>query len=193
MKKEQEQQMHNNTTKTGIVLALIVCATVIVTMVGTYAFLTGGLLRYDEERVEVQTATSKIIFDDGDAGINTQLRFTKSVTKKFKIENTGTMDNTSRMNWVNLTNTYIDGSLTYTLSYATEENGTYTDIVKNQPVPTSNNEITTQLVSGLKVPAGKTYYYNLTITLNYLDGVNQDEDLNAHLTTRFNLDDNNTY
>lgn len=188
MKKEQEQQKQNN-TKTGIILALVVCATVIVTMVGTYAFLTGGLLQYNAEQVQVQTASSKIVFDDGDAGINTKLRFTKSVTKKFKIENTGTLDTISRMNWVNLTNTYVNGSLTYTLSYAEEENGSYKDIVKNQQVPTSTTEVTAPLCSNLKVPAGKTYYYNLTITLNYLDDVNQDEDLNAHLATRFNLDD----
>ena len=95
----------------------------------------------------------------------------------------------SRMNWVNLTNTYVNGSLTYTLSYAEEENGSYKDIVKNQQVPTSTTEVTAPLCSNLKVPAGKTYYYNLTITLNYLDDVNQDDDLNAHLATRFNLDD----
>ena len=71
MKKEQEQQKQNN-TKTGIILALVVCATVIVTMVGTYAFLTGGLLQYNAEQVQVQTASSKIVFDDGDAGINTK-------------------------------------------------------------------------------------------------------------------------
>lgn len=41
----------------------------------------------------------------------------------------------------------------------------------------------------MKIPVGKTYYYNLVITLNYLTEIAQETDIDASFTTRFGLKD----
>ena len=54
-------------------------------------------------------------------------------------------------------------------------------------MPTSTTPVSRPLASELSVPAGKTYYYNLDITLNNLDDVDQTSDLSAQFTTEFNV------
>lgn len=48
---------------------------------------------------------------------------------------------------------------------------------------------TQTLADNLTIPPNTTYYYKLTITLNYLNDVDQTQDLNAILITRFLLEE----
>jgi len=131
-------------------------------------------------------------FSDNDLGLNAELNFGESVTKKFTIENTGTADAKVKMFFEQMINTYIEGSLTYSLFYSETEDGTYTEVVNKTDVPRSQYSSKRILANSLTIPVGKTYYYELVITLNYLSDVNQDDDVNAIFNTKFKVEDINS-
>ena len=83
--------------------------------------------------------------------------------KRFVIENTGSLETSLSLDWDNFVNTYLDRSLSYSLSYSETEDGAYTKIVEETNMPTSATPVSRPLASELSVPAGKTYYYNLDI------------------------------
>ncbi|HBA38011.1 MAG TPA: hypothetical protein DCY94_04760, partial [Firmicutes bacterium] len=114
-------------------------------------------------------------------------------TKKFKIINTGTLEASLSLDWKNLVNTYLNRSLSYNLSYAENESGPYTEIIPETNMPTSGNPIRQAVASELSVPAGDTYYYNLTITLNDLPDLEQDDDLEASFSTEFDVGEPSRY
>ncbi len=164
----------------------------VLTIVGSvsYAYFTamGEVTPMD---AILNTATVSVKFSDNDRGLNAELNFGESVTKKFKIENTGTADAKVKMFFDEMINTYIEGSLTYTLSYSETEEGAYSEIVSKTNVPQSENASKKILANSLTISVGKTYYYSLEITLNVLSDVNQDADLNAIFNTKFKVEDIN--
>ncbi len=176
--------------KTKRTICLVVGIASILTIVGTisYAYFTAtGEMR--PVQATINTATVSARFSDNDTGITGSLFFGESLTKKFTITNTGTAEANVKMYFQGLVNTYLEGSLTYTLSYSETEDGPYTEVVSKTNVPRSEKSATKVLANNLSIPIGKTYYYNLTITLNYLSDVNQDADLNAVFYTNFDLED----
>ncbi len=178
--------------KTKRTICLVVGIASILTIIGTisYAYFTAtGETR--PVQATINTATVSARFADNDTGITEQISFGESLTKKFTITNTGTADANVKMYWQGLVNTFTEESLTYTLSYAESEVGPYTEIVSKTNVPQSKTSAKKLLANLLTIPVGKTYYYNLTVTLNYLNDVNQDEDLNAVFYTNFDLVDRN--
>ncbi len=178
--------------KTKRTICLMVGIASILTIVGTisYAYFTAaGEMR--PVQATINTATVSARFADNDTGITGQLSFGESLTKKFTITNTGTAEANVKMYFQGLVNTYLEESLTYTLSYAETEEGPYTEVVSKTNVPQSKASAKKLLANLLTIPVGKTYYYNLTVTLNYLNDVNQDEDLNAIFYTNFDLVDRN--
>ena len=166
--------------------AVFVAFLTIIVLAGvTYTFFASAVSNTNNEKFSTSTATLSLVFADGDNGISASLNLGESITKKFTIQNTGTKDSYGKINWVDLVNTYTQGSLTWTLEQSTSENGTYTT-VGSGAVPTASSNTTAQLQNGLLVPIGATYYYKLTITLNNLD-VNQNSDLNANMHSKFSL------
>ncbi len=178
--------------RTKRMICLLVAIASVLTIVGSvsYAYFTamGEVTPLD---ATLNTATVSVKFSDNDLGLNAVLNFGESVTKKFTIENTGTADAKVKMFFDEMVNTYNEGSLTYTLSYSETENGTYTEVVSKTNVPQSKNASKKILANSLIIPVGKTYYYNLEITLNYLSDVNQDADINAIFNTKFKVEDIN--
>ena len=178
--------------KTKRTLCLLIGIASILTIVSTvsYAYFTG---MSDAKPIEASLSTARVSakFTDNDNGISGELNFGESITKKFIIENTGTADAYVKMYWVDLINTYLEESLTYTLSYSENEAGPYTEVVNKTNVPQSNNPSKKELANSLTIPYGKTYYYELEITLNYQDLVNQNSDLKAIFNSRFSLEDIN--
>ncbi len=175
--------------KSLLILGVIFIASLVV-LVGsmTYAyFISEGVKR--NQTVDIETGTMEITFSDGDEGMNAELNFGESALKKFAIKNTGTLDVPINIYWENLVNTYLEGSLTYTLSYSEVQSGTYTDIVTDKNVPRVSSPSKRTLASNITIPVGKTYYYNLKVSLNYLDDVNQDEDMNASFSSTFKATD----
>ena len=169
-----------------ILFALIVLLSVTAI---TYAFFTVNVSNDNAQTAEITAGTMALTFSDNDNGINEVLNFGDSVTKKFIIENTGTLDAIAKISWLNLTNTYLEGSLTYTLEYSESPSGPFTKVVKDKNVPVSSTQTTEVLANGMNIPAGKKYYYNLIITLNNLPDVDQTQDINASFNTRFTLEE----
>ncbi len=172
-----------------ILFALIVLLSVTAI---TYAFFTVNVSNDNAQTAEITAGTMALSFSDNDNGINEVLNFGDSVTKKFIIENTGTLDAYAEISWLDLVNTYLKGSLTYTLEYSESTSGPYSKIVNNKNVPTSDIKTTEVLATGISVPAGKKYYYNLIITLNNLPDVDQTADINASFNTRFTLNESDS-
>lgn len=137
------------------------------------------------QTAKLETGTMKLRFADNDNGINASLNFGESVTKKFLIENNGTLEASLSLDWYELVNTYSKDSLTYSLNRVLED-GSYDEIVSSA-VPVSGIPITQALINELSVPAQETYQYDLVVTLNNLDR-DQTDDLNGMLNTRFNVD-----
>lgn len=153
----------------------------------TYAFFSPLGETRTQEAV-ISTGDTKVTFADGDTGITGELVFGQSTTKKFTITNTGTAMSRVNMFWDGLVNAYIEGSLTYTLSYSTDRNREYKVVRKESDVPKSASPTKKILASSLTIPAGATYYYNLTITLNDLEDVNQTANLKAKFYSSFAIE-----
>ena len=158
----------------------------------TFAFFT-STASSKEQDANLTTGVLSLRFADKNNGINATLEFGQSVTKEFIIENTGTVDATARMSWLDLVNTYLAQSLSYNLSYSETYSETGEGYIQartsNDNVPPSAEPSKQDLADGLVVPAGKTYNYRLTITLNYLENQDQTEDLKAKLNTKFMIDE----
>jgi len=175
-------------------LILIVSVLVLVlTLTLSYAFFSSTNDNTKKQEAELKTGTMILRFADNDGGISATLDFGKSVTKDFLIENLGTLDATADMYWRDLTNTYLEQSLTYKLEYKTSPESTeYIEVPVSSPnVPRSEVPTSELLAEGLTIPAKTTYYYRLTITLEHLDNINQTQDINARLSTWFDLKEGN--
>ncbi len=178
--------------RTKRLICLLIAIASVLTIVGSvsYAYFTAiGDTR--KVSATINTGKTMVTFSDNDLGLSAKLGFGESVTKKFTIENKGTTDAIVKLFFDKIINTYIEGSLTYTLSYSETEDGTYTEVVSKTNVPQSENVSKKILANSITIPVGKTYYYNLEITLNYLSDVNQDADINATFNTKFAAEDIN--
>ncbi len=175
----------NEKRKKMIILTICAITLMLASILGTYAYFVSSINNDSRQEAEVDTGTMRLRFADNDEGINAKLMLGESITKKFTLENTGTLDATVSIEWLDMINTYTEGSLTYTLEYSETEEGDYIELVSSTNVPTSSTEFTSTLVPDITIPVGKTYYYNLVITLNNLNDVDQTEDLNASFSTKF--------
>lgn len=159
----------------------------------SYAFFSYIGSDNKNQTLSLKNGIMALRFADNDNGINATMNFGETVTKKFIIENTGTVEASLSLDWYKLINTYKDGSLSYNLTYSENEDGEYKTIIPETNMPTSFRELNQLLAGELSVPAGETYYFNLNVTLNNLLDVNQDADLNATFTTTFSVDNPSKY
>ena len=174
-----------NNRKKIFILGLCAITLMLTSILGTYAYFMSNINNDSRQEAEVDTGTMRLRFADNDEGINAKLMLGESITKKFTLENTGTLDATVSIEWLDMINTYTEGSLTYTLSYSETEDGEYTEIISSTNVPISSTEFTSTLVPDITIPVGITYYYKLVVTLNNLNDIDQTEDLNANFFTKF--------
>lgn len=165
----------------------IIGALTLVGLLTTYAYYQIMGNSENKENISLQAGELRLIFSDGSPGFDKELDFGSSAEKTFTILNDGTLDTVAKINWKNLTNTYLAESLTFSLRQ-TDDEGIETEIITNKSVPKSDTPITTELANGLEIPAKKEYTYTLTINLNYLEFIDQTSDLNAKLETEFNIE-----
>ncbi len=170
----------------GITIGVIACALMLVGFLGSYAYFITNIGNNKNQEVTVETGTMALVFSDGNNGFNQELDFGESAEKTFTIENTGTKDGVVSVSWMNLLNTYLEGSMTYSFLESDTEDGEYTEIVSNKNVPVSDVAEDKVLASGITIPAGIKKYYKLKITLNYTD-FDQTADLQAKLETQFKI------
>ncbi len=172
----------------GITIGVIACALILVGFLGSYAFFIGQVGQNKNQEVTVETGSMALTFSDGNNGFNRELNFGESAEKTFTIENTGTKDGVVSVSWMNLLNTYLEGSMTYNFLESDTEDGEYTEIVSNKNVPVTEEAEDKVLASGITIPAGVKKYYKLIINLNYTD-FDQTADLQARLETQFKIAD----
>ncbi len=170
----------------GIVIGIIVCSLMLVGFLGSYAFFIGQVGQNKNQEVTVETGSMALTFSDGNNGFNKELNFGESAEKTFTIENTGTKDGVVSVSWMNLINTYLEGSMTYNFLESDTEDGEYTEIISNKNVPKTEVAEDRVLASGITIPAKTKKYYKLIINLNYTD-FDQTEDLQAKLETQFKI------
>ena len=173
----------------GILIGCIISAALLLGFLGSYAYFISTGNNNQNQSANIQTGNMALTFSDGTSSFQGGLNFGESATKTFTIENTGSLEAKAKINWLNLTNTYLKGSLTYTISYSESEDGDYIEIITNKNVPVSKTSTSKTLANNLTIPVGTTYYYKLIITLNYLEDIDQTADLNAVLSTEFMLEE----
>ncbi len=175
--------------KKRIILTIfLVLITVTTGLLFTYGYFTTSV-REEKQELTITSGKLALIFEDNSDGINATLSLGESVTKEFKIRNTGTQDVTTNMLFSDMINTYMEESLSYKLEYKTSEDGEWglvETVRENVPIPIIPGD--RNLAKDLTIPAGETYYYKLTFTFNDLD-INQNSDLNAIFTSKFKLGD----
>jgi len=178
-----------NNRKKIFILGLCAITIVLASTLGTYAYFMTNLGREEKQELTVTTGTLALVFEDNSDGINATLSLGESVTKEFKIRNTGTEDVTTNMLFGDIVNTYLSESLSYKLEYRTNEDGEWSGLeTVSQNVPRSETASDKNLAKDLMIPAGVTYYYKLTITFNDLD-INQNEDIDAIFASKFKIGD----
>lgn len=165
---------------------LLITITIMVLTTISYSYFS-GIVDNKDETLGLETGTMQLRFADNDNGINASLHFGETITKKFIIENTGTLEASLSLDWLNLTNTYLYRSLSYNLTYSETEDGEYKELVPETNIPSTKMSITSTVASEISVPAGETYYYNLNVTLNNLNDLDQTGDVDANLTTEFTV------
>lgn len=180
------RNLNNPKNKKRIVLVIILTGLIFLGFVTTYAFIN-TLGNTKNENIRAEAGTLSLVFEDGNPSIKGELEFGSSIVKTFTIENTGTLDATAIMYFENLINTYTPGSLTYTLSYSETEDGEYSEVVTKTNVPKSETNTSRTLSNSLTIPAKQKYYYKLTITLNYLEDIDQTNDFSAIFSSNFKL------
>ncbi len=181
--------MDKKNNKTKVVLGVIFVASIAV-IIGSlsYAYFSLETGEVKNQELSVTSGTMRMTFSDNDSGFNGSLNFGESAEKLFILENTGTLPVVGQINFVDMINTYLEGSLTYKLDYKTlEESTSWTEVLAKKNVPQSNTAITKELSKNIELPVGAKYYYRLTITLENLPTVDQTADLNATFSSIFNI------
>jgi len=179
--------------KKRLMITLLLIISILMFVGFAYAYLAAGVNNNNAQEASITTGTMNLTFADGTTSLEaTEMTIGTSVTKTFTVENTGTLDASASMYFDKLVNTYMDGSMTYRLEYSENENGPYKLLKAETMVPHGRNF--PQLISSIiNVPAGEKLYYKLIITFNNLPDVDQTEDIDAVVNTKFTMIANSEY
>ncbi|MCI8498922.1 MAG: hypothetical protein HFG33_05995, partial [Bacilli bacterium] len=142
-----------NNRKRIFILGLCAITIVLTSTIGTYAYFMTNLGREEKQELTVTTGTLALVFEYNSDGINATLSLCESVTKEFKIRNTGTQDVTTNMLFSDMINTYMKESLSYRLEYKTDINGEWTSVeTTNSNIPQSEISKDKNLAENLTIP-----------------------------------------
>lgn len=173
----------------NILIVSLLCSLVLLCTICSFAYLIVMGVHNNTE-LSIDTGNLSLVFSDGLTSFQGSLESGEKATKFFSIENTGSLEVTVRIMWNDLINTFTDGSLIYSLAYSEVEEGPYTEIVvDNQDVPISTRKVKKILGGNLVIPAGKKFYYQLTIKFINLETTDQTLDINALLSTNFTIEE----
>lgn len=175
-----------------LISLIVLCGSIIaLTASLSYAYFTASTNVTKQQELVITSGKLALTFKDNDdtiQNIEGVWNLGDRIEKELIIENTGTLDAYAEIQWENLVNTYLSQSLSYTLEVKPEDETEYTIVrTSNKNVPKSDIATTVPLASGLLIPAGKTNLYRLTIKFEDLINVNQTPDINAHLITKFTI------
>ena len=174
------------------VLIIVASAVLLLTVITVaYAYFIASVQTVNEQTVVAETGTMRLIMTDGNAGWSEVWDFGESKSKTFTLQNTGSLPVTVDLYWKNLVNTFLEGSMVYSLKQTTDTS-VETYLVGSastfENIPTSTVQISNKkIASNITVPANKTYTYTLTIQLVNSPTVDQTADLNANFYTEFDI------
>ncbi len=185
--------MEEKRNKKNAISLIVLCVSIVaLTTSLTYAYFVSQVGTNEQEKITIRSGDLALTFRDNDETVENTERtwnFGDTIEKELVIENTGTRDGYAKISWDNLINTYLAGSLTYTLEEKSDESGAVWKQIEtvSSNVPRSETASTMVLADHLSVPAGHTYTYRLRITFEDLENVDQTADLNAKFITKFTL------
>ena len=97
----------NEKRKNMIILTVCAITLMLASILGTYAYFMSNINNDSRQEAEVDTGTMRLRFADNDEGINAKLMLGESITKKFTLENTGTLDATVSIEWLDMISFFI--------------------------------------------------------------------------------------
>ena len=176
------------------VLIIVASAVLLLTVITVaYAYFVATVSVPKQQIITAETGTMRLVMNDGNAGWSEVWDFGESKSKTFTLQNTGSLPVTVDLYWKNLVNTFLEGSMVYSLKQTTDDaTPVETYLVGSsttfENIPTSATSVSTNKVAEqITVPANKTYTYTLTIQLVNSPTVNQTADLNAEFYTEFDI------
>ncbi|MCI8498342.1 MAG: hypothetical protein HFG33_02980 [Bacilli bacterium] len=149
-------------------LGLCAITIVLASTLGTYAYFMTNLGREEKQELTVTTGTLALIFEDNSDGINATLSLRESVTKEFKIRNTGTLDVTTNMLFSDMINTYIEKSLSYKLDYKKESDEEWVQL-ETTSINIPRSEVSSDKTGNFRYYLYKGNFYWLLSPFNILD------------------------
>ena len=163
---------------------VIISITLTILLLGflSFSYFLISASNASRERTIAETGTMSVTYTDcaestsDCANISKNLKPGESVTKTFRVENTGTVNSGFEIIFKSLENTFVDNELVYEIF---DENDNI--IVPERPVPYGNLEGTTIFADN--VAKNKTKSYKMVVTFKELD-----KDQEANKTASFNIE-----
>lgn len=166
-------------TKKKVLLIVISILIVSLTTIASYAYFVAGVAGNANQNV-VTSGTMRIEFTDGRAVNAKNFLPGQSITKTFKVKNTGTVQTMYDVYLSELINTFVDKSdLVYTL---TSSNGcsSTTQVV----VPS----VSSKVISACSINANQEHEYTFTLTFKETND-NQDDNKGATFSAKFAINE----
>ena len=176
------------------VLIIVASAVLLLTVITVaYAYFIASVQTVNEQTVVAETGTMRLIMTDGNAGWSEVWDFGESKSKTLTLQNTGSLPVTVDLYWKNLVNTFLEGSMVYSLKQTTDDATPVETYLAGsastfENIPTSATSVSTnKIASNITVPANKTYTYTMTIKLVNSPTVDQTADSSAQFYTEFDI------
>ena len=164
----------------SILLSILIAIGGLSTLAFSYAFVrlnpdaTEQLIRSKSASIILEYKECDTASDESCGEVNKNLKVGESASKKFSIENIGTVDTDTPLYFIQVKNTFENDELVYTLKDLTNNT-----VLITQPVPYSDEISLNQLAySNLHIPSGERIEYELTVTFISVNG-DQNYNLNA--------------
>ena len=168
------------TKKKQIIISL--CSVILLLAILSFSYFLISVSNQQNEKVISKTGTMSVVYTDCTesandcANINKDLKPGESVTKTFRVENTGTVSSGFEIIFKSLTNTFVDNELVYEI-YDEFDN----IIVSEKPVPHGTLEGTTIFSDNVMKNNSKSY--KMIVTFKELD-----KDQNANKNASYNIE-----
>ena len=165
-----------NDKKKSILVSLLVTIGVLSTLAFSYAFVRLNA-NIENQKVSASSAELLLIYDecdtsgeDGCSTINKDLKVGESFTKKFSIQNDGSVNLTSHLYFTKLQNTFKNDELIYQI-----RNSDTLELIDSGVVPYAETLKENILITDLNIQANTTNNYEMTITFI---SINDDQNYN---------------
>ena len=151
-----------------IIFSIAMFLSIIIIGSVSYAYFVGNASNDNNQNLNTDTASLALTYTDcatsvqsDCANISRQLAPGESVTKTFKVTNTGTLAASYYVKLSNVTNTFVNGELVYSLSRINN-----TSLISNEILPASG---TNYNIFEDTLGVGETKEYRLTILFKNIE------------------------